>query len=72
MSQEMLVALAKEVARDWQAQQRFEALSDRQLAGLGLDAGEIRSIWQGFFDQVLRLGLTLDDSAPQPPGCCFG
>jgi hypothetical protein len=37
VSQDVMVALAKEVSRDWQAQQRLEALLDDELARMGLD-----------------------------------
>jgi hypothetical protein len=69
VSQDVMVALAKEVSRDWQAQQRIEALLDDELARMGLDDQEIRAIRDGFFDRVLMLGLSPDD---QSPGCCFG
>jgi hypothetical protein len=66
MSQDVLVALAREVAGDLSKQPRIEAMSDEDLAGLGLDDEEIVSIRTGFFDRVLRLGISFDDT----PGCC--
>jgi hypothetical protein len=72
MSQDMMVVLAKEVARDWRAQARFEAMSDAELAALGLDQREIAAIRDGFFDRVLMLGIAPDDGPPQAHGCCFG
>lgn len=66
MSVDVLVALAREVAADLSAQARIESLPDDELAGLGLDEDDIRSIREGFFDSVLRLGLTPAES----PGCC--
>ena len=70
MSQDVLIGLVKEVAADLSAQQRIEALSDSELSRLGLDDDEIASVRDGIFDQVLRLGIRLDDSPPDPAGCC--
>ncbi|HLZ71648.1 MAG TPA: hypothetical protein VKV26_17230 [Dehalococcoidia bacterium] len=67
MSLEVMVDLAKEAARDLSAQRRYEALSDDELARLGLSAEDVASIRDGFFDRVQRLGLSLD---PAPSGCC--
>lgn len=72
MSQDVMIALAREVTRDLSAQPRIEALSDEELARLGLDEHEIRSIRDGFFDRVLRLGMPLDDVLPPASGCCSG
>lgn len=69
MSQDVLVTLARQVAGDLSVQPRIEGMSDEELAQLGLDADEIRSIRQGFFDRILRLGISPDDD---PPGCCTG
>jgi hypothetical protein len=66
MSQEVLVGLAKEVVADLWAQPRIEGMSDDELLALGLDDAEISSIRDGFFDKVLRLGISLSDD----PGCC--
>jgi hypothetical protein len=68
MSQEVLVALAREVAADVGQQPRIEALPDDELTRMGLEPDEIESIRSGFFDRVLRLGIWPDD----PPGCCGG
>ena len=68
MSQDVLVALAREVAGDLSKQPRIEAMTDEDLAGLGLDDEEIVSIRTGFFDRVLRLGISFDEQA----GCCTG
>jgi hypothetical protein len=68
MSVEALTELARRVAGDLSAQPRIEAMPDEELAALGLEPDEIRSIRTGFFDRVLRLGLVADDS----PGCCTG
>ena len=67
-----MIALAREVTRDLSAQPRIEALSDMELARLGLDEHEIRSIRDGFLDRVLRLGMPLDDALPPASGCCPG
>ncbi len=64
-----MVALAKDVTRDWHVQKRIEGLSDDELARMGLDEQEIRAIRDGFFDRVLMLGISLDEASP---GCCFG
>lgn len=72
MSQDVLSALAREVARSSEAQQRIEKSSDEELVQLGLDADEILSIRNGFFDRVLQLGIVADDGPPQSHGCCFG
>jgi hypothetical protein len=71
MSQDVMVALARQVSVDVAAQREIEALSDVQLHALGLSEDEIASIRDGFFDRVIRLGLILDDSSPQEHGCCF-
>ena len=70
MSQEVLIGLVKQVAADVSAQQRIEDLPDSALSGLGLDDAEIASVRDGFFDQVLRLGIRPDDSPPDRAGCC--
>lgn len=72
MSTEVLVDLAKQVARDFGFQQHVETLPDDKLAELGLDPDEISSIRDGFFDRVLQMGIVLDDSPPSAHGCCFG
>jgi hypothetical protein len=69
MSQDVLVALARQVAADVREQPRIEALADDELAKLGLDADEIQSIRSGFFDRVLWLGIS---AAEDSPGCCTG
>ncbi len=69
MSQDVMIALAREVTEDLSAQGRIEALPDEELARLGLDAEEIRSIRDGFLDRMLRLGIPLDDWLPVG-GCC--
>ena len=69
MSQDVLVTLARQVAGDLSAQPRIEAMSDEELAAVGLEPEEIRSIRTGFFDRVLRAGLAFGDDAP---GCCTG
>ncbi len=71
MSQDTMIALAKEVARSFDAQRRIEDSSDEELTRLGLDADEIRSIRSGFFDRVLQLGIVADDRPPHEQGCCF-
>jgi hypothetical protein len=60
MSAESLVALVREVTSDYTAQARFEAMTDAELERLGLDAREVTLIRGGFFDQVLRLGVSVD------------
>ncbi len=69
MSQEALLALAREVARDLSAQSRIEALPDEALAARGLDAAEITELRGGFIDRAMRLGLTGEDWVPLG-GCC--
>lgn len=66
MSLEMLVAMVREVVNDAAAQRRYEAMSDHELAQLGLNEQEITSIRGGFFDRALQMGVT-DGSGP---GCC--
>ncbi len=69
MSQEALVALAREVARDLSAQARIEALADEALAERGLDASDIAELRAGFIDRIMRLGLSAEDWVPIG-GCC--
>ena len=71
MSLDVMVDLAKSVARDPGYQKYLESLTDDRLAGLGLDREEIEQIRDGFFDRVLLMGVVLDDSPPQAQGCCF-
>jgi hypothetical protein len=61
MSLDVMVSLAREVAGDIAARTRIEALSDEELARLGLDDDEVRSIRDGFFDHVLRMGISLNE-----------
>ena len=68
MSQEALVALARRVAADTREQPRIEAMTDAELAALGLDPDEIESIRNGFLDRVLWLGIS---AAEGPAGCCL-
>ena len=72
MSQEVLVQLAKEVARSYEAQKRYESSSDEDLIRLGLEPQEVASIRSGFFDRALMMGIVGDDRAPNEHGCCFG
>lgn len=69
MSVEALTGLARQVAGDLSKQPRIEAMSDEELAALGLEPDEIESIRTGFFDRVLRMGIAFGDDAP---GCCTG
>ncbi len=68
MSQETMLALARQVVRDLSAQGRIESMSDDELAEAGLDDDEIGSIRDGFLDRMLRLGVPLDDWTPAA-GC---
>jgi hypothetical protein len=70
MNDSVLTQLVREIARDYKAQARIEALPDADLTDMGLSTEEVRLVRDGFFDTVLRMGVMPD--ADTPVNCCGG